>query len=115
MAMVFMERGPLKLSQKPRLIPTTLLTAIPTTDTAMVFMVRGPLKPSLRPSLIPTSTTQHTDMDMVSMARGLLIHSQRLNLRPSLTCTTDTQLMDTDMATESNRREPNFAYVRIGY
>merc|ERR1719381_292367 len=102
------ERGPLMLSLRPRLIPTTCTaTATQLTDMADIFMERGPLmpsqKPSQRPSLTCTTATRLTATAM-AMERGLLM------LSPTMaTMATDTQL--TAMSTESNLPESNLADV----
>merc|ERR1711925_40698 len=71
-------RGLLRLSPRPRLIPTTLVDtmvdmvlvmpttdmALDTTDMDLDTMARGLLMPSLRPRLIPT-TLEDTMVDMV--------------------------------------------------
>merc|ERR1719369_561448 len=138
MAMAFMARGPLMLSLRPRLIPTTCM-ATATQLTAMATTARGLLMLSLRPRLIPTTRTATQLTAMATTARGPLMPSQKPSQRPSLTCTTATRLipatatamaterglltlsptmatMGTDtqltaMSTESNLPEPNFAHV----
>merc|ERR1719381_269120 len=103
------ERGPLMLSLRPRLIPTTCTaTATQLTDMADIFMERGPLmpsqKPSQRPSLTCTTATRLTATAAMATERGLL------TLSPTMaTMATDTQL--TAMSTESNLPEPNLADV----
>merc|ERR1711962_1084586 len=131
-----MARGPLRLSLRPRLTPTTsMATATPpiamatterglpmlsqkprliptssTTPTDTMDMARGPLRLSLRPRLTPTTSmataTPPIAMATTDMARGQL----RLSLRPRLTPTTCTamDIQLTDMSTESNQQEANF-------
>merc|ERR1711962_143482 len=95
-----MARGPLRLSLRPRLTPTTSM-ATATPPTAMATTERGLPMLSQKPRLIPTSSTTPTDT-----ARGPL----RLSLRPRLTPTTCTavDIQRTDMSTESNQQEANF-------
>merc|ERR1711862_535216 len=101
-------KGPLMLSLRPRLIPTTCM-ATATQLTAMATTARGPLMLSLRPRLIPTTctatATQLTDMADIFMERGPLMPSQKPSQRPSLTCTTATWLtaMATAMAMATER------------
>merc|ERR1712112_615974 len=105
-AMATTARGPLMLSLRPRLIPTTCM-ATATQLTATATTERGPLMLSLRPRLIPTTcmatATQHTAM--ATTARGPLMPSQKPSQRPSLTCTTATRLtaMATAMAMATER------------
>merc|ERR1711862_221122 len=101
-------KGPLMLSLRPRLIPTTCM-ATATQLTAMATTARGPLMLSLRPRLIPTTctatATQLTDMADIFMERGPLMPSQKPSQMPSLTCTTATRLtaMATAMAMATER------------
>merc|ERR1711862_321452 len=108
MDMATTARGPLMLSLRPRLIPTTCMaTATQLMD--MATTARGPLMLSLRPRLIPTTctatATQLTDMADIFMERGPLMPSQKPSQRPSLTCTTATRLtaMATAMAMATER------------
>merc|ERR1719285_852311 len=82
-----MARGLLRLSPRPRLIPTTLVDTMvdmvlvmPTTDMALDTTdmdsdttARGLLMPSLRPRPIPTTLVDTTDMGSDTTARGLLM------------------------------------------
>merc|ERR1711872_286938 len=89
------ERGPLMLSLRPRLIPTTcpMVMEIQLMGMDMVFMERGLLMLSQRPSLMSMEdTTQLTDT--MDTERGLLRLSQRPSLM-SMEDTTDTLLTDT--------------------
>merc|ERR1712034_159126 len=98
-------RGLLRLSPRPRLIPTTLVDtmvdmvlvmpttdmALDTTDMDLDTMARGLLRLSPRPRLIPTTLVDTmvdmaldtTDMDLDTMARGLLMPSLRPRLIPT--------------------------------
>merc|ERR1711951_191049 len=98
-----MARGPLRLSLRPRLTPTTSM-ATATPPTAMATTERGLPMLSQKPRLIPTFST--TPTDTMDMARGPL----RLSLRPRLTPTTCTamDIQLTDMSTESNQQEADF-------
>merc|ERR1719391_222482 len=127
-----MARGQLRLSQKPRLTPTTSM-ATATPHTAMATTERGLLMLSQKPRLIPMSST--TPTDTMDMARGQLRLSQkprltpttsmatatppiamattergllRLSPRPIPTTCTAMDIQLTDMSTESNQQEANF-------
>merc|ERR1712212_688316 len=111
-------RGLLRLSPRPRLLPTPtcctvdtattdMVSAITdtvsaTTDTVSATTARGLLRPSPRPRLIPTCCTADTVSDTgateatTATARGLLRLSPRP--RPTPTCCT----ADTDMDTVSD-------------
>merc|ERR1712135_15887 len=107
-----MARGPLMLSLRPRLIPTTCM-ATATQLTAMATTARGPRIPSQKPSQRP-SLTCTTATRLTATATAMATERGLLTLSPTMaTMATDTQL--TAMSTESNLPEPNFADVPTRY